>query len=41
MRKELNQAPVKDFPNLYRHSKNEAYCIWWGIATGGRRESYS
>lgn len=34
MREELDQALVKDFPNLYRHRKNESYCIWWGIAVG-------
>jgi|AGTN01.2.fsa_nt_gi hypothetical protein len=34
MREELDQALVKDFPNLYRHRHNEAYCIWWGFATG-------
>lgn len=34
MREELDQALVKDFPNLFRHRHNESYCIWWGFATG-------
>ncbi len=34
MRQELDEALVKDFPNLYANRRNKKACIWWGFECG-------
>lgn len=34
MKQEMDDALVRDFPNLYRNRQNKQSCLWYGLTVG-------